>query len=55
MNMETKPVGKTLLLISEEGEQHWLDQKANGSLWGVGRKALLRKLKPGKKAGNLTR
>ena len=36
MNKEKKSVGKTILLISEEGEQRWLDQKTNGSLWGGG-------------------
>lgn len=36
MNKEKKPVGKTILLISEEGEQRWLDQETNGSLWRGG-------------------
>jgi hypothetical protein len=36
MNKEKKPVGKTIPLISEGGEQRWPDQKTNGSLWGGG-------------------
>ena len=24
---------KTILLINEEGEQRWLEEKTNGSLW----------------------
>jgi hypothetical protein len=36
MNKEKKPVGKTILLISEGDEQRWLDQKTDGLLWRGG-------------------
>jgi hypothetical protein len=32
-NKERNMVPKTVLLINEEGEQCWLEEKDNGSLW----------------------
>ena len=54
MNKEKKPVGKTILLISEEGEQRWLNQKTNGSLWGGGAKGSS-ETEARKRAGKLMR
>lgn len=32
-NKETDMMVRTILLINEQGEQRWLEEKNNGSLW----------------------